>query len=95
MKKILLVLTLFIATVSYALDIECVGNAQQLTHNGDTLFLFENNPEVKSKIGAIDWYRLPDTVNAVQNNTDYLYPEHGAGYMLKKGNLREYFWVFD
>ena len=95
MKKILLVLTLFIATVSYALDIECVGNAQQLTHNGDTLFLFENNPEVKSKIGAIDWYRLPDTVHAVQNNTDYLYPEHGAGYMLKKGNLREYFWVFD
>ena len=74
MKKILLVLTLFIATVSYALDIECVGNAQQLTHNGDTLFLFEKNPEVKSKIGAIDWYRLPDTVHVVQNNTDYLYP---------------------
>jgi gliding motility-associated-like protein len=72
-----------------------VGNAEQLVNDGDTLFLFENNPEIKSKIGMIDWYRLPDTITAVQSGTDYLYPEHGAGYMIKNGATREYFWVFD
>lgn len=72
-----------------------MGNAEQLINDGDTLFLFENNPEIKSKIGMIDWYRLPDTITAVQSGTDYLYPEHGAGYMIKNGAIREYFWVFD
>lgn len=72
-----------------------MGNAEQLVNDGDTLFLFENNPEIKSKIGMIDWYRLPDTITAVQSGTDYLYPEHGAGYMIKNGATREYFWVFD
>lgn len=72
-----------------------MGNAEQLVNDGDTLFLFENNPEIKSKIGMIDWYRLPDTITAVQSGTDYLYPEHGAGYMIKNGAIREYFWVFD
>ncbi len=94
-KFVLVVISVIFSVLSYALNIECVGNAEQLINDGDTLFLFENNPEIKSKIGMIDWYRLPDTITAVQSGTDYLYPEHGAGYMIKNGAIREYFWVFD
>ena len=94
-KFVLVVISVIFSVLSYALNIECVGNAEQLVNDGDTLFLFENNPEIKSKIGMIDWYRLPDTITAVQSGTDYLYPEHGAGYMIKNGAIREYFWVFD
>lgn len=94
-KFVLVFISVIFSVLSYALNIECVGNAEQLVNDGDTLFLFENNPEIKSKIGMIDWYRLPDTITAVQSGTDYLYPEHGAGYMIKNGATREYFWVFD
>lgn len=94
-KFVLVFISVIFSVLSYALNVECVGNAEQLVNDGDTLFLFENNPEIKSKIGMIDWYRLPDTINAVQSGTDYLYPEHGAGYMIKNGAIREYFWVFD
>lgn len=94
-KFVLVVISVIFSVLSYALNVECVGNAEQLVNDGDTLFLFENNPEIKSKIGMIDWYRLPDTITAVQSSTDYLYPEHGAGYMIKNGAIREYFWVFD
>jgi gliding motility-associated-like protein len=94
-KFVLVFISVIFSVLSYALNVECVGNAEQLVNDGDTLFLFENNPEIKSKIGMIDWYRLPDTITAVQSGTDYLYPEHGAGYMIKNGATREYFWVFD
>ena len=94
-KFVLVVISVIFSVLSYALNVECVGNAEQLVNDGDTIFLFENNPEIKSKIGMIDWYRLPDTITAVQSGTDYLYPEHGAGYMIKNGATREYFWVFD
>lgn len=97
MRKIVLALILVVSSALHALNVEVpVGiTAELLFNDGDTLFVFEKNPELKSKIGVIDWYRLPDTTNAVQMGTDYLYPEHGAGYMIKNGNLREYFWVFD
>lgn len=97
MKKILFVLTLFVTSFSYALHIECVGNAVLLTNDGDTLLLFENNPEVKTlpSVGIVDWYRLPDTITPMQTGTDYFYPEHGGGYMVKKGDVRDVFWVFD
>lgn len=81
--------------LSYALHVECVGNATQLTHAGDTLFLFEKEPELSCKLGAVDWYRLPDTITPVASGVDYLYAEHGEGYMIKVGEQREVFWVFD
>lgn len=96
MRKVVLIIFSVIGALScYALHVECVGNATLLTNNGDTLLLFENKPELKSKIGAVDWYRLPDTISPIQSGTDYLYPEHGNGYMLKVGNERDVFWVFD
>lgn len=84
-----------LSLLSYAFHVECVGNATQLTHAGDTLFLFEKEPELNCKLGAVDWYRLPDTITPVASGVDYLYAEHGEGYMIKLGELREVFWVFD
>lgn len=98
MRRLLLISICVICSVAtHALTVKCVGNAAQLTNGKDTLLLFEKNPELKTlaSVGAVDWYRLPDTLNAVQSGTDYLYPEHGAGYMIKHGGGREVFWVFD
>lgn len=98
MKKsiLLLILTIF-SVVSYALHVECVGKATLLTHDGDTLLVFASAPELKTlnSVGEVDWYRLPDTITPVQTGTDYFYPEHGEGYMVKVGAERDVFWVFD
>lgn len=98
MKKsiLLLILTIF-SVVSYALHVECVGKATLLTHDGDTLLVFASAPELKTlnSVGEVDWYRLPDTITPVQTGTDYFYPEHGEGYMVKVGAKRDVFWVFD
>lgn len=98
MKKsiLLLILTVF-SVVSYALHVECVGKATLLTHDGDTLLVFASAPELKTlnSVGEVNWYRLPDTIKPVQTGTDYFYPEHGEGYMVKVGAERDVFWVFD
>lgn len=98
MKKsiLLLILTIF-SVLSYALHVECVGKATLLTHDGDTLLVFASAPELKTlnSVGEVDWYRLPDTITPVQTGTDYFYPEHGEGYMVKVGAERDVFWVFD
>lgn len=98
MKKsiLLLILTVF-SVVSYALHVECVGKATLLAHDGDTLLVFASAPELKTlnSVGEVDWYRLPDTITPVQTGTDYFYPEHGEGYMVKVGAERDVFWVFD
>ena len=97
MKTIILAIILLISGISYALHIECVGNAILIDNAGDTLLVFANNPEVKtlSTVGPTDWYHLSDTIVPVQTGTDYFYPEHGEGYMVKVGNERDVFWVFD
>lgn len=89
-----LVLTLF-SLLSYALHIECVGNAALIVNSGDTLLVFESNPELKSTTGDIKWYQLPNLTTPVQSGTDYLYPEHGEGYAIQVDGQWEYFWVFD
>lgn len=98
MKKsiLLLILTVF-SVLSYALHVECVGKATLLTHDGDTLLVFASAPELKTlnSVGEVDWYRLPDTITPLQTGTDYFYPEHGEGYMVKVGAERDMFWVFD
>ena len=97
MRKYLLAFILLASQFSYALHITCVGTATQLDNKGDTLLLFASVPEIKtlSSVGAVDWYRLPDTITPIQTSTDYLYPEHGEGYMIKVGGKRDIFWVFD
>ena len=98
MRKVLLALILVgCSAVSYALHVECVGNATLLSNDGDTLLVFASAPEVKTlnSVGEVDWYRLPDTITPIQTGTDWLYPEHGEGYMVKVGAERSVFWVFD
>lgn len=98
MRKVLLALILIgCSAVSYALHVECVGNATLLSNDGDTLLVFASAPEVKTlnSVGEVDWYRLPDTITPIQTGTDWLYPEHGEGYMVKVGAERSVFWVFD
>lgn len=97
MRKILLAVILLASCCSYALHVECVGTAALLDNDGDTLLVFASAPEVKTvnSVGKVDWYRLPDTINPVQTGTDYFYPEHGEGYMVRVGDARDVFWVFD
>ena len=95
MRKILLATILFISSISYALDIECVGNATFIDNLGDTIFVFEKNPELRSKIGEIAWYHVSDTITPVQSGTDYLYPEHGQGYAYKHNGQWHEFWVLE
>lgn len=97
-KTISLLITFLLSAISYAQYIECVGNAILLTHEENTILLFEHldrKAEIKSKIGPINWYQLPDTITPITSGTDYIYPEHGMGYMIKSGTERECFWVFD
>ena len=95
MRKILLALILLFSTVSYAFHIEGVGNRTFIDNDGDTLYIFESNPEFQSNIGTIDWYRLPDTITPFSSGTDYLYPEHGQGYAIKVDGQWQHFWVFE
>ena len=102
MKKILFVLTLFIASVSYALHVECVGNATIIDNNGDTLLIFEKNPELKfvGLNGNVNVFYASDTTKVaystnVNNNNYFPMPEHGEGYAIKVDSVWEYFWVFD
>lgn len=97
MRKYLVVIVVFFSAFSYALHVEPVGMATLLTNDGDTLLVFASDPELRTKnsVGEVDWYRLSDTINPVQTGTDYFYPEHGEGYMIKVGTERDVFWVFD
>ena len=102
MRKILLAIILFISGISYALDIECVGNATIIDNHKnsiqgtrDLVFLFEKNPEIKSNIGPTEWYHISDTINPIQSGTDYFYPEHGEGYAVRLNGRLKFFYVLD
>ena len=96
MRKILLAIILFISGISYAFHFEGVGNRTFIDNDGDTLFIFETTPEFESKIGPIDWYRLPDTTKVfTENAKEFTLAEHGEGYAIKVNGAWEYFWVFE
>lgn len=105
MRKYLLALIWIISIPVLALHVECVGLGErtQLTHQGDTLLVFEKEPALKIKglKGAVSVYNLyPDSNKIAFETSDIdkageFYPEHGQGYILKQGDLREVFWVFD
>ena len=105
MRKYLLALIWIISIPVLALHVECVGLGKrtQLTHQGDTLLVFEKEPALKIKglKGAVSVYNLyPDSNKIAFETSDIdkageFYPEHGQGYILKQGDLREVFWVFE
>ena len=45
MRKILLAIILYISGISYAFHVEGVGNRTFIDNDGDTLYIFENDPE--------------------------------------------------
>ncbi|MBR5854623.1 MAG: gliding motility-associated C-terminal domain-containing protein [Paludibacteraceae bacterium] len=100
-KSIALLILLSSFAISHALNVQKMGDmkVKLLYNDGDTIFLFEKEPALESTIGKVAWYRLPDTINPIQQSSDYLDAyiglEHGGGYMIKKGNIRDVFWVFD
>lgn len=102
MRKIVLAFILLVSCVSYALHVECVGNATIIDNNGDTLLVFEKNPELKfiglkdevNVFFASDTSKLAYSTNVNVYNS-FPMPEHGQGYAIKVGSVWEYFWVFD
>lgn len=97
-KSFFTVILILFAIASHALHVEKVGEgkATLLHNNSDTLFLFEKDPVLRSKIGPTNWYRLPDTTKAFSENVETFYlAEHGQGYAIKAQGKWEYFWVFD
>ena len=70
MRKVLLAIAIIVSAISYAYNIECVGNVVLLENNGDTLLVFEKNPELKSSDGKpIAWYSVADTLRPIQTST--------------------------
>ena len=102
MRKIVLAFILLVSCVSYALHVECVGNATIIDNNGDTLLVFEKNPELKfiglkdevNVFFASDTSKLAYSTNVNVYNS-FPMPEHGQGYAIKVDSIWEYFWVFD
>ena len=108
MKRNIIGILLMLALPLHALHVECVGKAVQLLNEGDTLLLFASKPQIRivRLTGDVDIYRLPDTTRSIITTsiqksvsatptgmTDFDVEQ--GGYMLKSGNIREIFWVFD
>ena len=77
MRRIISILMMtLVVVVSYASDIECVGTATQEVQGKDTLFIFRDEIQLHSKVGAVDWYNADGTVYAT--NTEDIYPDEGC-----------------
>ena len=83
-KKIVTLLLLLLAAVSYASDIECVGTATQVVNGKDTLFIFKEEIHLRSTIGEVDWYRTDGSLEA--SATDEIYPDEGGYYIVSEGS---------
>ena len=91
----LIVLSLFTFhfSLSYAqMNIVCVGKATQRVNGNDTLFIFASDIELKSKIGAVTWYRTDGTVEAT--NSEQISPDEGGYYIEQAGTKYSPFYVF-
>ena len=95
LRLVVLSLFTFHFSLSYALHIECVGTAVQRVEQRDTIFVFNGEPHLRSKIGNVDWYRTSDK-QLIQSNTDEIYPESGEGVVVKKDDeVLDVVFVFD
>ncbi len=93
MRKILSAILLILSACAYALHVEGVGSTK-VYNNGDTIFVFADNPELKTRDNSkVDWYQLDGTLFA--SNTETIFPNYeGDGYYIEVGGQREYFYVF-
>ena len=90
MKRLIYTVLLTLA-VAYAhalpMNVKCVGKATQVVNGGDTLFIFKDNIELQSLIGAADWYSTADASTPVLTNTAYAGTLDDGGYYLKQGGV--------
>lgn len=85
-------LALLAPTPLWALHIECVGSPYLCTNQGDTIFIFSGDIEVRTADGSlVDWYKTDGTL--AQSNSAEIYPEDG-GYYIEVDGQREYFYLF-
>ena len=76
MKKLLTIVLSFMALLSYASDIECVGKATQVVEGNDTIFIFRDEIVLRSTIGAVDWYLSDGSLYA--SGVEEIYPDEGC-----------------
>ena len=74
------------------MNVVCVGKATQVVQSGDTLFIFKNGIELKSKIGIVNWYRTDGTLEA--SNQEQIAPDEGGYYIEQGGTKYSPFYVF-
>ena len=94
-RGVYIVLLTLVAALTHAqMHVECVSKATQRINGTDTLFIFKDNVELRSKIGNADWYST-ETGMAVRTDMEYVYDLDDGGYYLVKGGV-EYnpFYVF-
>ncbi len=95
MKRLIYIVFLMLAVASaYALpmNVECVGKATQVINGNDTLFIFKDNIELKSKLGVVDWYRTDGTLEA--SGQEQIAPDEGGYYIVQGTTQYSPFYVF-
>lgn len=91
-KQLLTYIFLLLSVPLMALHIECAGSPYLCTYQGDTIFIFSGDIEVRTADGTpVDWYKTDGTL--AQSNSAEIYPEDG-GYYIEVEGQREYFYLF-
>ena len=91
-KQLLTYLFLWLSVPLMALHIECVGSPYMYTNQGDTIFIFSGDIEVRTAdSNPVDWYKTDGTL--AQSNSAEIYPDDG-GYYIEVDGQREYFYLF-
>lgn len=91
-KQLLTYIFLLLSVPLMALHIECMGSPYQCTNQGDTIFIFAGDIEVRTADGTtVDWYKTDGTL--AQSNSAEIYAEDG-GYYIEVDGQREYFYLF-
>ncbi len=91
-KQLLTYIFLLLSVPLMALHIECAGSPYLCTYQGDTIFIFSGDIEVRTADGTpVNWYKTDGTL--AQSNSAEIYPEDG-GYYIEVEGQREYFYLF-
>lgn len=79
--------------MTYALHIECIGQAAMVVNLGDTIFIFADDIDVKTTNNQpTNWYRIEDN-SIAQSAVAETFLDNG-GYYIEVGGQREYFYLF-
>lgn len=95
MRRLFLsIVTLTMCLATYALEgIECVGVAHQVVNGEDTVFVFADSPQMRSKVGSVEWVRVSD--DATEGEGELFDPMDGEGYYVVTAAGKQTFYVVD